>query len=80
MIQLSRSKSSNTRLKSILKIGEDRISEMEDTAEEFMQSAIERGKNMENVKKWLKEMTFRGNSFNIHLTGVPGEENGRRFI
>lgn len=53
---------------------------MEDTAEEFMQSAIERGKNMENVKKWLKEMTFRGNSFNIHLTGVPGEENGRRFI
>lgn len=29
---------------------------------------------MKNVKKWLREMTFRGRNSNIHLIEVPGEE------
>ena len=36
---------------------------------------------MENVKKWLREMTFRERRSNIHITGVPRKEErmGRRY-
>lgn len=54
-------------------IDEDRISELENIYEEFIQSAVQyRNKNMENVRKQLREMTFRRRNSNIHLIGVQG--------
>lgn len=34
---------------------------------------------MENVKKWLREMIFRGRYFNIYLIRILGEEEIERI-
>lgn len=52
-------------------IDEDRISELENIYAELIQSAVRyRNKNIENVRKQLREMTFRRINSNIHFIGV----------